>query len=259
MKPKHFWLLVGLLMAIDVVACARVASPSPGPVVEGVVTLTSVAECADAPSALLIGAPISRTQRLQNESVAASPTVSGPPDPALQGLVVQAKEDMAKRLSIGVEQISLVEAEAVEWPNASLGCPEPGKAYAQVATPGYRIVLETLGESYEYHSDSEQRVICCEPRRAWPVLGAGSTDLIDLAKADLAQRLGVSVANISVAAVLRQEFSADAFYCRPAQGRIARDESPVVIVGKTILLSAAGRMYEYHATDQTVVFCRQLS
>ncbi len=78
------------------------------------------------------------------------------------------------------------------------------------------------------------------------------------AKGDLARRLGVSADSITVDAVIGQDFSADAFYCRTSKDRIARDESPAVISGQTILLSVSGRRYEYHASAQTVIFCRPL-
>ena len=86
-----------------------------------------------------------------------------------------------------------------------------------------------------------------------------STENVRLAKEDLAGRLRVSVDDITVVAVIGGEFSTDAFYCRASKGRIAKDTSPEVISGVTILLSASGGRYEYHASDQTVVFCRPLS
>ncbi len=175
-----------------------------------------------------------------------------------QGVFRLAQEDLAGRLSIEVDQVGLVEVKAIEWSDASLGCPQPGMMYAQVITPGYRIVLTAMGKSYEYHTDTRQKVVYCEPQGAQPVLGGGSTEANKLAKEDLAQRLGISVDSIDVVAVIRQEFPVNAFYCRKTKERISRDESPAVVSGESILLSAAGRTYEYHANDETVIFCRQL-
>jgi hypothetical protein len=42
--------------------------------------------------------------------------------------------------------------EEVTWPDASLGCPMKDMQYAQVLTPGTRIVLEHGGRSYAYHA-----------------------------------------------------------------------------------------------------------
>jgi hypothetical protein len=75
---------------------------------------------------------------------------------------------------------------------------------------------------------------------------------------DLAQRLGLSVDDVTVLSVIGQEYSADAFYCRTAKGRIAKEEPPQLISGETILLEARGNRYEYHASDPLVVFCRPL-
>jgi hypothetical protein len=73
-----------------------------------------------------------------------------------------AADDLAKRLGITKSAIRLVLIEAVQWPDASLGCPQPGMMYAQVITPGYRIVLEVNGKQYEYHTGRGGKVVLCE-------------------------------------------------------------------------------------------------
>lgn len=88
--------------------------------------------------------------------------------------------------------------------------------------------------------------------------GDGSAENIELARQDLAKRLGVSVESITVTAVIGQEFSTDAFYCHVTKERIAKNESLAVISGLSILLSASGRRYEYHASGETVIFCQPL-
>ena len=77
----------------------------------------------------------------------------------LTKLVELAKGDLARRLGVGVEEVTLVSAEAVEWPDASLGNPQPGMVYAQVITPGYEIILFVRVQEYEYHSDQERVVL----------------------------------------------------------------------------------------------------
>lgn len=77
----------------------------------------------------------------------------------LAKLVDLAKGDLARRLGVGVEEVTLVSAEAVEWPDASLGTPQPGMVYAQVITPGYKIILSARGQEYAYHSDQERVVL----------------------------------------------------------------------------------------------------
>jgi hypothetical protein len=72
-----------------------------------------------------------------------------------------ALNDLAERLSVAKSAIKIVRAEAMQWPDASLGCPQPGMMYAQVITPGYRIVLEANGKHYEYHTGRGARVVLC--------------------------------------------------------------------------------------------------
>jgi hypothetical protein len=87
------------------------------------------------------------------------PTVS---DPGLQGLIEKAKEDLAERLAISANEIILLEATSVVWPDASLGCPQEGMAYAQVLTPGYLIRLEFGNQEFEYHASKGTYIIYCE-------------------------------------------------------------------------------------------------
>ena len=81
-------------------------------------------------------------------------------DPNLVPLVEQARTDLAQRLGSPAGSFTLKRAEAIEWPDASLGCPKPGIVYAQVLTPGYLIVLEANGKDYEYHADRRHVVYC---------------------------------------------------------------------------------------------------
>ena len=90
------------------------------------------------------------------------------------------------------------------------------------------------------------------------LIPSGLESQIEKARQNLAQRLGVAVEDVTVTAVIGQEFSTNAFYCRKTTQRIARDDSSILISGHSILLNAAGSRYEYHASQQTVVFCRPL-
>ncbi len=81
-------------------------------------------------------------------------------------ILALAREDLARRLDLALDAIRVVSVEAVDWRDASLGCPEPGMMYAQVITPGYRVVLEAHGKRYEYHTDRGRQVVLCEDGRA---------------------------------------------------------------------------------------------
>jgi hypothetical protein len=82
--------------------------------------------------------------------------------PGNRPLVELARQALAKQLNIDATTIKLTQIEEVEWRDSSLGCPKPGMNYLQVITPGYRIVLEAQGRSYEYHSDTGKRVVRCD-------------------------------------------------------------------------------------------------
>lgn len=77
-------------------------------------------------------------------------------------LVAAAKKDLAQRMNIPEDVIQVQAADAVEWPDAGLGCPQPDQEYAQVVTPGYLILLKTEdGQLYAYHTDRRGRMVLC--------------------------------------------------------------------------------------------------
>lgn len=80
---------------------------------------------------------------------------------ANEEIVALAKKDLARRRGMSPERIALKHIEGVDWPDASLGCPQEGKAYAQVIIPGYRLILSDGTRDFEYHADGHLRVIYC--------------------------------------------------------------------------------------------------
>ncbi|MBI2320970.1 MAG: hypothetical protein HYU88_02455 [Chloroflexi bacterium] len=87
--------------------------------------------------------------------IPSAPTPSAPPpQPAASPAPVP-------RLGVDAQAIAVLRTESVDWPSTALGCPEPGMVYAQVITPGYRVVLEHGGRQYTYHTDRRQRFVLC--------------------------------------------------------------------------------------------------
>ncbi len=85
----------------------------------------------------------------------------GTPRPVL-GPVEAARNALAEKSGIPTGEITVISYEEVNWPDTSLGCPQPGRMYAQVITPGYRVVLEAGGNQYEAHTDrTGGRVVFC--------------------------------------------------------------------------------------------------
>ena len=98
------------------------------------------------------------------------------PDPgtpsAGQGPIEQAKSDLAQRLGIAPDRVTLVSAEEVTWPDGSLGCPQKGMRYTQALVNGSRIVLSADGKQYHYHSGGRRGpFLCTNPQP--PVPGGG--------------------------------------------------------------------------------------
>ena len=81
-----------------------------------------------------------------------------------------ARQALAKKLGVALDVTFLTTYEPETWSNTSLGCPEPGKVYAEVVTPGFRLVFiintpELWGPLYEYHTnlDGSMIALCEEP------------------------------------------------------------------------------------------------
>lgn len=68
---------------------------------------------------------------------------------------------IAQDFGVATDAIEVTRVEKREWPDASLGCPRPGHAYAEVITPGYLIVVEAMGEHREYHTDERGNIVRC--------------------------------------------------------------------------------------------------
>jgi hypothetical protein len=95
--------------------------------------------------------PSLSVEPLPPQSSPAPSTMAGTPiEPTMQ-LVTDAVTDLARRLDISPDEVTIVEAVAVTWPDGSLGCPEPGMMYPQVLVDGTLVVLEAGGRRYEYH------------------------------------------------------------------------------------------------------------
>lgn len=89
-------------------------------------------------------------------------------DSNTQNHVLLPKQDLAKKLGVKEEDISLVSVEETQWNDSSLGCPKEGMFYAQVITPGYKIILSynhplaEFQKTYTYHTDMKGNYVSCD-------------------------------------------------------------------------------------------------
>jgi hypothetical protein len=81
--------------------------------------------------------------------------VTEPPVGAVPPAIVDnAIADAAGRAGVDPSAVGVLVAEARDWPDSSLGCPEDGMMYTQVITPGYRVVVEAGGAEYDYRAST---------------------------------------------------------------------------------------------------------
>lgn len=102
------------------------------------------------------------TPIVKEDPMSTKPSNSLPPDDVKRSLAQVAIQDLAKRLDIPVEQIEILEVREVVWSDASLGCPQPGRVYAQVLQEGFLIRLGVDEQMYFYHSGGSQDPFLCE-------------------------------------------------------------------------------------------------
>ena len=76
--------------------------------------------------------------------------------PGLRNAVI----DLRSRLKGEPGEISIRVAEQATWSNAGLGCPAPEAFYAQVLTPGIRLVLEHQSQRFDYRIAGENTRLC---------------------------------------------------------------------------------------------------
>ena len=83
------------------------------------------------------------------------------PSPETEVLVALAADLLARKFNAPADEINLISIQSVEWPDNSLGCPQPGTGYSQVITPGYQIYLEWERAVYIFHTDTVDQILLC--------------------------------------------------------------------------------------------------
>jgi hypothetical protein len=86
---------------------------------------------------------------------------AGTPAAELPAPVQSALTSAAAKMGVDASKLTVVHLEQREWSDTSLGCPEPGRVYAQVVTPGWLVVIAGDGQALVYHTDQKERVTLC--------------------------------------------------------------------------------------------------
>lgn len=77
--------------------------------------------------------------------------------------IARARSQLSLKLKVPEAKIALESATPTTWPNASLGCPEPDRMYAQVVTRGWTVILKVREGLHEVRVAGRRAVVC--PRR----------------------------------------------------------------------------------------------
>lgn len=145
-------LVVTLNFLLLMTACTPISSPTPevSPTANPVITDTATMTTTTPVSATT---ELTATVPMTDGTAGTTPTNLSATE---QQLVEQAMALVATQSGVAVAELTVTKIEAIEWPDSSLGCPEPDTMYMQVITPGYQITLtDSKGTVYEVHSGSQ--------------------------------------------------------------------------------------------------------
>jgi len=82
--------------------------------------------------------------------------------PQLGVLMEAVRLNLSTEIDVPLGEITIVSAEPMTWPNAALGCPQEGMAYAEVLVEGALITLEAAGQQYTYHTGGTGNFVLCQ-------------------------------------------------------------------------------------------------
>ena len=78
-----------------------------------------------------------------------------------QEILEEIQSILAVQLDITTEEIQVLRAQAVLWPDGSLGCPQPGEYFTQAPVDGYWVTLQVQGVEFDYRvTDSGYFRLC---------------------------------------------------------------------------------------------------
>lgn len=163
----------------------------------------------------------------------------------LEALQVQ----VAEQLGLSAMALTLVSVEQVTWPDMSLGCPQPDMTYAQVLTPGWRVVfVDESGQEYNVHTaENREHFVICEPSAESTVPPSYQDNpAVEAAIKALAEQEGIAVASISVVDVAAVEWPNSCLGCEK-RGQYCL---MVITPGYRIVLQSGTETYAVH-TDRS--------
>ncbi len=167
-----------------------------------------------------------------------------------EAIAAALEQDVAAELNVDVETLRLISVESVQWPDASLGCPQPGMVYAQVITPGWHLIFaDSAGNEYDVRvpKQGDAFIICEQGAESMPqpIEEGAEKDVIAAAKRTVAEQKNISEASLSVEELESVEWRNSCLGCAGPDELCAM----VITPGYRVVLKAGDARYEVH-TDQ---------
>lgn len=175
---------------------------------------------------------------------------------SMKQAIEQAKQALSHHAKVPAAQIKVQGAEAVEWRDGSLGCPEKGKVYTQAIRPGFRIKLRISDRVYHVHTAGKQARICGTERdEPYTRIQTHKTEAIDLlrrARDDLSRRLDVPEAKIRVKSIERVEW-------REVKKSCPAEDIEEATQGYRLDLSTVDQLHSYFGeAGGRLIYCRSI-
>ena len=96
----------------------------------------------------------------------AAPSPAAPVPVGVAAAIRQALAHASQHTGLPPDELQIVSAESVTWPDGSLGCPQSGMAYTQALVAGFRVKVRAGDEVLDYHSGRSGTPTLCPPGRA---------------------------------------------------------------------------------------------
>ena len=88
-----------------------------------------------------------------------TPPTGEVPDEVMESIFSQLRQHLDVASLDGIE---VTRAEALTWPDGSLGCPEPGEFYTQALVEGFHVELILDGQTFDYRVGGPENIKLCE-------------------------------------------------------------------------------------------------
>ena len=146
---------------------------------------------------------------------------------------------LSATLNLPADQIKVISAQAVIWPDGCLGVPRMSIMCTQAAVNGFQIILEANGKQYEYHTNQDGTSVIQS------ILSSVSGDVEEMSISQLEANLGIDKSKISVVSDTAVEFPNSCMGVAMIDVACAQ----IVTPGRIVILEANTIQYEYHSNQ----------